>query len=391
MFTELSHEDAEKSSVRRRSEEIVLAYNTSPKQEDRMQEGGGDPYMTTAEMKNEEQIDPERFSELLCKWQLEKGRKGLPWFTADPYRRWLSEIMLQQTQVSVVMDYFRRFLEAFPTVEVLADASEEAVMSQWAGLGYYSRARNLHKAAQMVVRFGRFPESAREWEQLPGVGKSTAAALASFCCNEVAAVCDGNVKRVLSRVHAIDEPIDQAKTGRRLQAEADRLVSHKTPGIYNQAMMDLGAMICSKHSPKCEQCPVQCFCRAHAQGNPQDYPRKLAAKPKKFAQVHALLCVERMGADFCVWFVRRDVVKRGMGHWKGLWALPEIDKAPGREVARIEHVMSHVTLELVVHRAQREELPEEAFRVPVAQIQDAPLPAPLKKLLSTLLFENQFF
>lgn len=342
-------------------------------------------------MKQEKRIDPEQFSESLCRWQLEKGRKNLPWFTTDPYRRWLSEIMLQQTQVSVVIDYFRRFLTAFPSIDDLASASEEAVMKQWAGLGYYSRARNLHKAAQTVVQKGRFPQSADEWEQLPGVGKSTAAALASFCNNEVAAVCDGNVKRVLARIYAIDDPIDLSKTAHRIQTEADRLVSRRSPGLYNQAMMDLGALLCSKHSPRCDQCPVRQFCLAHAQGNPQEYPKKSPPKPKKMAEVHALLCLEEVGEELCVWLVRRDVVKRGMGHWKGLWTLPEVDNAVGSEIARVQHVMSHVTLQLVVHKAQHKELPEGAFCVPVSQIEEAPLPAPLKRLLSTLLFESQIF
>ena len=143
-------------------------------------------------------MDSQEFARRLCAWQREKGRKNLPWFTSDPYRRWLSEIMLQQTQVSVVTDYFARFLRAFPTVEDLANASEEDVMRLWSGLGYYSRARNLHKAAKQVVAAGHFPQTRYEWETLPGVGPSTAAALASFCNGEVAAVCDGNVKRVLA-------------------------------------------------------------------------------------------------------------------------------------------------------------------------------------------------
>lgn len=131
-------------------------------------------------MKKSQPFEAARFAELLCEWQKLKGRKNLPWFTDDPYRRWLSEIMLQQTQVSVVKDYFARFLEAFPTVEDLACADEEDVMRLWAGLGYYSRARNLHRAAKLVVQAGGFPISREEWEMLPGVGTSTAAALASF-------------------------------------------------------------------------------------------------------------------------------------------------------------------------------------------------------------------
>lgn len=342
-------------------------------------------------MKSDETIDPELFAQRLCDWQIEKGRKNLPWFTNDPYRRWLSEIMLQQTQVSVVIDYFERFLDAFPTVKALGAAPQDAVMGQWAGLGYYSRARNLHKAAKLVVQAGCFPQSSREWERLPGVGKSTAAALASFCNNEVAAICDGNVKRVLARVFAVEEPVDKASTVRFLQREADRLVSRKTPGVYNQAMMDLGATLCTRNAPQCSICPVSAYCRAFRLGRAEEFPKKSAVKPKKRAEVHALLCVECAPQGECIWLVRRETVTKGMGHWKGLWSLPEVKSATGREIARFEHVMSHVTLDFVVHRAQRRELPEEAFSLPVEKIAQAPLPAPIKKLLSTLVFEAQLF
>ena len=178
-------------------------------------------------------MDSQEFARRLCAWQREKGRKNLPWFTSDPYRRWLSEIMLQQTQVSVVTDYFARFLRAFPTVEDLANASEEDVMRLWSGLGYYSRARNLHKAAKQIAAAGHFPQTRYEWETLPGVGPSTAAALASFCNGEVAAVCDGNVKRVLARVLALPDPINQTKAAKVLQQHAEALVSRADPGCYN--------------------------------------------------------------------------------------------------------------------------------------------------------------
>ena len=159
-------------------------------------------------------MNSEEFARRLCSWQREKGRQNLPWFTSDPYRRWLSEIMLQQTQVSVVRDYFARFLQAFPTVDDLAEASEEDVMRLWAGLGYYSRARNLHKAAKEIAAAGRFPQTRAAWEKLPGVGSSTAAALASFCNGEVAAVCDGNVKRVLARIFALSARSEERRVGK---------------------------------------------------------------------------------------------------------------------------------------------------------------------------------
>lgn len=334
-------------------------------------------------------MDAERFAILLCHWQKEEGRRDLPWFTPDPYRRWLSEVMLQQTQVPVVMGYFERFLQAFPTVQSLAGAAEEDVMRLWSGLGYYSRARNLHKAAQIVTQTGGFPQTSAQWQKLPGVGKSTAAALASFCNDEACAVCDGNVKRVLARLFAIAEPIDVSTTDKRLQQLAQYLVSRTEPGTYNQAMMDLGAMLCTRHSPRCVRCPVQEFCRAFAAGNPEDYPRKSPAKPKKKVLVHALLHVQGSGEEACVWLVKREAVQKGMGHWKGLWTLPETEHPGGVEIARLEHVMSHVTLTLAVHSARRDELPAQAFAVRVGEIQQAPLPAPVKKLLCTLLFDSR--
>ena len=336
-------------------------------------------------------IEAEGFARTLCAWQLEKGRHNLPWFTPDPYKRWLSDIMLQQTQVAVVRDYFARFLAAFPRVEDLAASEEESVMSLWAGLGYYSRARNLHKAAQSVVRDGGFPQSAADWQKLPGVGESTAAALASFCNGEAAAVCDGNVKRVLARLYAFEEPIDKGPAARALQREANRLVSRTAPGTYNQAMMDLGAMLCTRTSPKCAECPEAALCRAHALGLEADYPKKTRAGARKTALVHALLCVDKTERGAQVWLIRRESVTRGMGHWKGLWSLPETDAPRGAEIARIEHVMSHVTLTLAVHKAVREELPAEAFAVEVGALEAAPLPAPVKKLLASLVFAPQLF
>lgn len=370
---------------RRGNEEVVRAYNS------RADSTNSERFsaVTAPEDNKDDRIDAVRFADTVCRWQLEKGRRNLPWFTEDPYRRWLSEIMLQQTQVSVVREYFARFLEAFPTVEDLAGADSESVMRLWAGLGYYSRARNLHKAAGEVAQAGRFPRTAREWEKLPGVGGSTAAALASFCSGEAAGVCDGNVKRVLARLYALEEPVDRPRTARFLKEEANRLVSRTSPGTFNQAMMDLGAMICTRSSPRCSECPVSDCCRAHALGKETDYPKKTPPKARKRALVHALLCVEKDEAGHRVWLVRRQNVERGMGHWKGLWSLPETEHPQGREIARIEHVMSHVTLELAVHAAGRGELPADAFAVDVSELADAPLPAPVEKLLSTLVFDRQ--
>ena len=185
--------------------------------------------------------------------------------------------------------------------------------------------------------------------------------------------------------------LPQAVSRRLVQQRAEALVSRTDPGCYNQAMMDLGAMLCTRTTPKCEQCPVGEFCKASRQGNPLDYPVKAPAKPRRTALVHALLCVEIKEEEPWVWLVLRDEVQKGMGHWKGLWTLPETAHPRGVEVARIEHVMSHVTLTLAVHRAEVSELPPKAFAVPASRLTGGPLPAPIKKLLSTLLFDAQLF
>src|SRR5687767_85875 len=193
------------------------------------------------------------FAAKLIAWQRRHGRHGLPWQgTRDPYRIWLSEVMLQQTQVAAVIPYYRRFLEKYPSVEALSRASEDEVLRLWSGLGYYARGRNLRLAAQRVVAQGNFPGTAAEIAELPGVGRSTAAAIAVFAFGERAAILDGNVKRVLAR--CFGEKKD-------LWPLAERLLPKENIEAYTQALMDLGATICLR-SPKCEGCPVKARCVA---------------------------------------------------------------------------------------------------------------------------------
>ena len=327
-----------------------------------------------------EAMDTQRFASRLVTWQKECGRHGLPWMVRDPYARWLSEIMLQQTQVSVVIDYFARFTQAFPTVRDLAFADEEDVMQLWAGLGYYSRARNLHAAARMVMDtfHGSFPKTSQELECLPGVGRSTAAAIASFCFDEPVAILDGNVKRVLSRVIALDEAIDKSAGTRILWQYAQALVSRQEPGIYNQAMMDLGAMICTRTAPKCLHCPIGEFCRAHQLGKERSYPVK--TPPKKRPERTCSMYVYRKGGN--VWLVRRTQ----KGVWQGLWSLPEVAPADGGKVVQVSHFTHDFThYRLQAHICEVHAAPQGEGRwVRCADIAQTALPTPVKKILLAL-------
>ena len=205
------------------------------------------------------------FAQCVIDWQRTHGRHGLPWQnTRDPYRVCLSEIMLQQTQVATVLGYYARFLERFPDVAALAAAPQDEVLALWSGLGYYSRARNLHRCAQAVVQAhgGAFPRSSEALQTLPGIGRSTAAAIAAFCFGERVAILDGNVKRVLTRVLGFGGDLAEAAQEKALWAEATRLLPEQGIARYTQGLMDLGATLCAARSPQCLLCPVQADCVA---------------------------------------------------------------------------------------------------------------------------------
>lgn len=222
------------------------------------------------------------FSTQLLEWYHLKGR-FLPWReNIAPYPVWLAEIMLQQTTVATVKDYYARFLEKFPTIQDLAAADEEEVLHLWQGLGYYSRARNLHKCAQNIVceRGGVFPNTEKELLTLPGIGPYTAAAIAAIAFKEPATVVDGNVERIISRLYRIEEKLPKSRP--LIKERAQALTSSSTPDHYAQAIMDLGATICTPKSPKCDVCPVSGFCQAYKEGDMLDYPKK---EPKK-AKLH---------------------------------------------------------------------------------------------------------
>ncbi len=291
---------------------------------------------------------PPSLATTLIHWQQQHGRHGLPWVgSRDPYRVWLSEIMLQQTQVSVVLGYYARFLLRFPDVAALAAAQQDEVLALWSGLGYYSRARNLHRCAQVVVaqHGGRFPASSVALAALPGIGRSTAAAIAAFCFGERCAILDGNVKRVLTRALGFGDDLADARHERSLWALAESLLPVQHIEAYTQGLMDLGASLCSRRRPACEACPLAAQCVALAQGQPEAYPVK-TRKLKRGQRTHALLWLDDQGS---VWLVQRPQT----GVWAGLWALPEFNSedelwalaadwpGEGRPLPVVQHALTH--------------------------------------------------
>ena len=284
----------------------------------------------------------------VLRWQRRHGRHDLPWQgSRDPYRVWLSEVMLQQTQVATVRDYYLRFVQRFPTLGALAAAPLDDVLALWSGLGYYSRARNLHRCAQQVVQQhgGAFPRSSDALSQLPGIGRSTAAAIAAFCWGERVAILDGNVKRVLTRALGFDADLALAANERALWQLAQSLLPARGVEAYTQGLMDLGATRCTLRQPNCTQCPLATLCVARREGQVHAYPVKSRRTPRGTRQ-HALLWLQH-GAR--VWLVQRPA----HGVWGGLWSLPQFDSTAalqrllhgwpgsGEALATIEHALTH--------------------------------------------------
>jgi len=308
------------------------------------------------------------FAQKLIGWQLRHGRHDLPWQgTRDPYRIWLSEVMLQQTQVSAVIPYYERFLKKYPTVERLAAASEDDVLRLWSGLGYYARGRNLHKAAVQISRDG-FPQSAQKIAELPGVGRSTAAAIAAFAFGERAAILDGNVKRVLARCFGTEKD---------LWALAERLLPKRGVEAYTQGLMDLGATVC-KRVPDCEACPVKGDCVARKTGRVNELP---APRPRKVLPLRK--------TDWFVYLGQGRVLlerRPSPGIWGGLWCFPErsvLKAATTRKLAPIEHGFTHFRLRIqpILCHGARQEL---GLWMDLDDARRAAIPTPVKKLLQDL-------
>ena len=274
------------------------------------------------------------FAPRLLDWFAENGRHDLPWQqhktdTPNPYIVWLSEVMLQQTQVTTVLPYFARFMETFPTVQDLAAADWDLVAEHWAGLGYYARARNLHKGAKQLVAVinetGEFPQTLAGWEAISGVGPSTAGAIMAMGLHHYGVICDGNVKRVITRWAAIDGDITKSATNKELWALAERLTPTANSGLFAQAMMDMGATLCTRSKPACLLCPLKKDCLAHAQRRETDYPVKAKKQPKPSKFSDALL-IESADGEI-LWLQRPD-----NGIWGGLWSLPLkfVEKVDGK-------------------------------------------------------------
>ncbi|MEW5248692.1 A/G-specific adenine glycosylase [Microbulbifer discodermiae] len=303
-------------------------------------------------------MSPEQFQHRVLTWFDQHGRKDLPWQQdLNPYRVWVSEIMLQQTQVSAVIPYFERFMGSFPTLGDLAAAPLDRVLAHWSGLGYYARARNLHKCAQVVVSThgGALPESLEDLIALPGIGRSTAGAIASISMGLRAPILDGNVKRLLARLHRVAGWPGQTAVARELWQLAEQYTPATRGGDYTQAMMDLGATLCTRSNPRCGDCPLATHCQAHRHGDPQEFPGK---KPRREKPVRStiMLLLEHSGALFLQ-------QRPPQGIWGGLWTPPQLDGggedevrqwlgAQGLKIARLHplpelrHTFTHFHLDI---------------------------------------------
>ena len=340
------------------------------------------------------------FASRVVRWQKRAGRNDLPWQgTADPYAIWVSEIMLQQTQVATVVPFYERFMARFPDVAALAAAPLDEVMRLWSGLGYYTRARNLHRAALRIVaeHGGVFPRSLAEIERLPGVGRSTAAAIAGFAFGARAAILDGNVKRLLARHFLVEGFPGDRVVERELWDLAESLLPARDAATYIQGLMDLGAMICTTRNPACPRCPVRATCGAHGANRVDALP---APRPRRRVPSRStVMAVLRNGGD--VLLEKRPP----SGVWGGLWSLPEVAteavlpgivaKRFGMDVKRTErlapmrHAFTHFTLEIqpvlidVEMKTPSAAEPGSVW-LPLETAASAALPAPVRRLLTRL-------
>jgi len=344
-------------------------------------------------------MEREGFSARLIAWQEQHGRHDLPWQnTQDPYRIWVSEIMLQQTQVQAVIPFYQRFMARFPDITELALAPVDEIMAHWSGLGYYARARNLHKTAQTVVLQGlnQLPTDPIALEKLPGIGRSTAAAIAVFSSGRRAAILDGNVKRVLARHFAIPGFPGTKAVETTLWSLAESLLPNSKMESYTQGLMDLGATLCTRSSPRCERCPLHNTCAALRQDRVDHYPEPRPSKPR--VERHAKAWLIRRGKEEILLEQRP-----ARGIWGGLWCLPEAvpeylqsQVQKGGEPILIEHNFTHFRLFLTVepvkwnhpeasqdHILHEPGMPHQRWFT-LEEALSAGLPAPLRTLLKGL-------
>ncbi len=338
------------------------------------------------------------FASRLIAWQRAYGRHGLPWQGQDAYRVWLSEIMLQQTQVATVIPYYQRFVASFPNVAALAAATEEQVLTHWSGLGYYARGRNLHRAACIIVaRFnGEFPRKFEDLIELPGIGRSTAAAICALAYHECRAILDGNVKRVLARYCGIEGWAGEKKVEEQLWQQAEALLPEGDVATYTQALMDMGATVCTRSKPKCVLCPVQMDCVALQTERTVELP---SPRPKK--------AVPERHATFLLLMHGNDILlekRPGNGIWGGLWCPPQFDDedaardwfvrsgmeaSSGETLETFTHTFTHFKLHITPLKIQLARKPlrvEQAGRVwlEVGEALGAAIPTPVRKVLRQL-------
>lgn len=351
-------------------------------------------------------MPPERFQQKLLAWFDTHGRKDLPWQRdINPYRVWVSEIMLQQTQVSSVIKYFERFMKRFPTVQTLAAAELDDVLRHWSGLGYYARARNLHQTAQIITNGGGvFPQTVEQLSALPGIGRSTAGAILSIAYGQSQPILDGNVKRVLARFHAVHGWPGHAKIAKRLWQISLNYTPSQRCGDYTQAMMDLGATLCTKSKPRCDICPVMEGCQAKKLALVDRLPEP---KPRKELPTKRLCLLVLRDAQNRILLEKRPPT----GIWGGLWSLPEFDDLESlrdwasfgdialtniRTLPSQRHTFSHYHLDYTPLLATADNPNHYVMEAGSSvwykanEIHSLGLPAPIKRLLHDIFTEDHY-
>lgn len=325
---------------------------------------------------------PAEFARIVTAWQYQHGRNALPWQReASPYHVLVSELMLQQTQVSTVIPYFERWIEAFPDLAALAQASEDEVLAQWQGLGYYSRARNLHKAADYVMTElgGQLPCTPESLREVPGVGPYTAGAITAFAFDKPAAIVDGNVKRLFSRYFGIEGDPSSSAVNRQIWTTAEEYKPQSKSRQYAQALLDLGATICTPRNPKCELCPLQKSCNALATDRVNLLPQKRAKRTLPTKDGYFALDASAEGVVL--------VQRSANGIWPRLWCLPELSELPSHAQVHgnFKHVFSHYRLNATVINYTH---PDAKTRIPLDALAQYGLPAPIRKYIHTHVLEN---
>lgn len=341
------------------------------------------------------------FANCLIAWQKVHGRHDLPWQnTTDPYAIWVSEIMLQQTQVAAVIGYYSKFMQRFPNIAILANATQDEVLQHWSGLGYYSRARNLHKAAVTIMdeHKGQFPHDFETIQTLSGIGRSTAAAIASFAFNQVQTILDGNVKRVLARHFLIEGWPSTPKVEKELWLLAEKLLPKQDMVAYTQGLMDLGATLCTRSKPKCCQCPLNASCKALQIQQVHDFPtpKPSRATPEK----ETTMLILRYGDQILL------EKRPSSGIWGGLWSFPEVQNGQDIEahslnkfgviantetlLPKLTHAFTHFKLHIrpqimLVHELKPHVSQVTYIWISIADAVGAAVPAPIRKILLSML------